>query len=263
MKRTMQTLTAVLAVAVAVLASTAPAAAQPQLRHIPDSASAAAAFSPVRTGVESSTQAAALAAHPVSVQPRANDGWISLTTRVCGTSRSWMAQRALNGGAAGLYLGRWYRIDCSLTGTPAPAAPAPASSTWLYPIANSPCGRNFGQPRPGNDGRYGTSDDYAHQGVDIPASTGTVVRAARGGTVIFAGWNGSAGQQVQINHGGGWVTKSNHLSYVNVRYGQSVGQGQHIGSVGSTGRSTGPHLHVEMWLNGRLQNPTGVLAPRC
>lgn len=218
-----------------------------QLRHI----AASPADAPASTVEQSYRQAAGLAA-PIWVTAQWNDGWITLTQRTCGTSASWRQQQALNGGV-GLIYGRQYRIDCAL------AAGTPVSSGWLYPLVSPPCRSTsgagaFGAPRPG----------YSHQGIDLAKPTGTTVRAAQAGTVIFAGWNGGAGQQVQLRHAGGWMTKYNHLSYINRLWvGQSVAQGQHIGSVGNTGRSFGSHLHVEMWLNGRVQDPTGILAPRC
>ena len=94
-----------------------------------------------------------------------------------------------------------------------------------------------------------------HAGVDIGASYGSPVMAADGGTVILAGWNGGYGNCVVINHGNGLTTLYGHMSSLAVTVGQSVGKGQTIGYVGSTGASTGPHLHWEVAVNGQVVNP--------
>ena len=94
-----------------------------------------------------------------------------------------------------------------------------------------------------------------HAGVDIAASYGSPVSAADGGTVILAGWNGGYGNCVVINHGNGLTTLYGHMSSIAVSVGQSVGKGQTIGYVGSTGASTGPHLHWEVAVNGVVTNP--------
>jgi len=94
-----------------------------------------------------------------------------------------------------------------------------------------------------------------HTGIDIPAPTGTYVVAANGGTVMRSGWNNSFGNMIIIDHGGGVTTLYAHHSENLVRAGDVVGQGQRIARVGSTGMSTGPHLHFEVRINGQLQNP--------
>ena len=85
-----------------------------------------------------------------------------------------------------------------------------------------------------------------HAGVDIAASYGTNIYAAASGTVILAGDNGGYGNCVMINHGNGYTTLYGHMSSIAVYDGQSVSQGDTIGYVGSTGNSTGPHLHFEV-----------------
>ncbi|MEV0977275.1 transglycosylase family protein [Streptomyces sp. NPDC049915] len=85
-----------------------------------------------------------------------------------------------------------------------------------------------------------------HTGVDFPVPTGTSVRAVGSGEVVDAGWGGSFGYQVVIRHADGRYTQYAHLSAISVRAGQSVGGGQRIGRTGSTGNSTGPHLHFEV-----------------
>jgi len=94
-----------------------------------------------------------------------------------------------------------------------------------------------------------------HAGVDIPARTGTPIRAAGGGTVIFSCWQNGYGNTVIINHGNGITTLYAHNTRNRVEVGQRVERGDVIAYVGSTGRSTGPHLHYEVRLNNRAVNP--------
>lgn len=102
--------------------------------------------------------------------------------------------------------------------------------------------------------RFG-SRGYGHRGIDVAAPTGTAIKAAAGGTVVTSGWNNSYGYMIIISHGNGVQTVYGHCSQLLVSRGQKVGQGQVIGKVGSTGNSTGPHLHLEVRVNGVLQNP--------
>lgn len=85
-----------------------------------------------------------------------------------------------------------------------------------------------------------------HTGVDFPVPTGTSVKSVAPGTVVSAGWGGSFGYQVVVRHSDGRYSQYAHLSAISVRDGQSVGAGQRIGRSGSTGNSTGPHLHFEV-----------------
>jgi murein DD-endopeptidase MepM/ murein hydrolase activator NlpD len=107
--------------------------------------------------------------------------------------------------------------------------------------------------------RFGTRWGRMHTGIDLAASTGTPIRAADGGKVIFAGWNGAYGYSVTIDHGGNRTTLYGHCSKLLVSVGDSVYQGQHIANVGNTGRSTGPHLHFEIRVNGVPKNPLNYL----
>ena len=97
-----------------------------------------------------------------------------------------------------------------------------------------------------------------HQGVDFGAGSGTPIMAAGGGTVSFAGWHGGHGKYVMIRHNKDLATAYAHMSRIDVKPGQRIAQGQRIGAVGSTGMSTGPHLHYEIWLRGKPANPVSL-----
>lgn len=95
----------------------------------------------------------------------------------------------------------------------------------------------------------------SHTGLDIATSTGTPIKAAASGTVTFSGYKGSYGNMIVINHGNGVQTYYGHCSKLYVSAGTTVSQGQNIAAVGSTGNSTGPHLHLEVRVNGVAYNP--------
>ena len=101
-----------------------------------------------------------------------------------------------------------------------------------------------------------------HPGLDISANHGQPVLATADGMVSTASFTGSYGNLVVIDHGYGISTKYGHLARFSVMNGQAVRRGDVIGYVGSTGRSTNPHLHYEIWVNGRLTNPLRLLGPR-
>nr|WP_302649233.1 peptidoglycan DD-metalloendopeptidase family protein [uncultured Agathobaculum sp.] len=100
---------------------------------------------------------------------------------------------------------------------------------------------------------YGTMK--FHAGEDIPAGYGADILAAASGTVVTAGWVSGYGNYTVIDHGGGMMTAYGHQSQILVSVGQTVTQGQLIGKVGSTGNSTGPHLHFEVYINGETVDP--------
>lgn len=106
---------------------------------------------------------------------------------------------------------------------------------------------------------YGSRWGRLHAGIDISAPIGTPIWAAKSGVVSFAGTQSGYGNVVIISHGGGMTTVYAHQSRIMVSDGQSVGQGDRIGSVGNTGRSTGPHLHFETRYGGSPRNPRHCL----
>lgn len=98
-----------------------------------------------------------------------------------------------------------------------------------------------------------------HNGVDMNAGHGDPIRAAASGKVILSGVKGGFGNTIMIDHGGGMVTLYAHQSKLGVSVGQEVKAGQTIGFIGSSGLSTGPHLHFEVRINGVAQNPAKYL----
>lgn len=122
---------------------------------------------------------------------------------------------------------------------------------------------------PADGARYGSPfgnriDPFTHRlsfhpGVDLVAPSGTPILAAAGGRVIFAGPKGGYGNAVEIDHGNGLITRYGHASRVLVHEGDLVLPLQHVADIGSTGRSTGPHLHFEVLVNGAPVDPTAYL----
>jgi len=98
-----------------------------------------------------------------------------------------------------------------------------------------------------------------HTGQDIEAPLGAPVVAGASGKISFVGWQNGYGQLVVVDHGGGLTTRYGHLSHIDVDAGQQVSRGQLVGKVGSTGRSTGPHLHYEVRINEAPVNPLEYL----
>jgi murein DD-endopeptidase MepM/ murein hydrolase activator NlpD len=125
-----------------------------------------------------------------------------------------------------------------------------------------------GSPVPGAwiSSTFGSRSDpftgkYAfHSGIDFAAPAGSAAHAVAPGVVTWAGERSGYGQLVEINHGNGYITRYAHNSSVLVRVGDKVGKGQSISRVGSTGRSTGPHLHFEVLKNGRAIDPQKFIA---
>lgn len=98
-----------------------------------------------------------------------------------------------------------------------------------------------------------------HTGIDFAGKLGTKVYAVAAGVVVFAGERSGYGKMVEINHGGGFVTRYGHHEKLLVKVGDIVKKGQVIGLMGSTGRSTGPHVHFEVYKNGRVVDPSAYI----
>jgi murein DD-endopeptidase MepM/ murein hydrolase activator NlpD len=120
---------------------------------------------------------------------------------------------------------------------------APSAAGFIWPV-NGPVVSGFGW-------RWGRM----HEGIDIAASSGQPIWAAAAGTVIHAGWLGGYGNLVVVDHGNGLATAYAHASAILVGLGQSVSQGETIALIGSTGNSSGPHLHFEVRVNGSAVDP--------
>jgi len=101
-----------------------------------------------------------------------------------------------------------------------------------------------------------------HNGTDFGAPTGTSIRSVADGVVVYAGKNGGHGNYIKIKHQSPYQTSYSHLSKIKVKKGQRIKQGQIIGKVGTTGMSTGPHLHYQMWKNGRFVDAMKVKLPK-
>jgi murein DD-endopeptidase MepM/ murein hydrolase activator NlpD len=132
--------------------------------------------------------------------------------------------------------------------------PSYGNGTFKRPIPGAPINSPYGSRTDPITGRQGF-----HPGIDFGASCGTPIHAAGSGVVLSAGTNGGYGNATVINHGGGLATLYGHQSAFAVSAGQVVAQGQVIGYVGSTGQSTGCHLHFEVRVNGNPVNPLGYL----
>jgi len=146
---------------------------------------------------------------------------------------------------------RFAMLDLALTKRAGVEASLPTYQPVNYPYLSS----SFGWRRNPVTGRYAM-----HEGLDFAAPRGTPIRAASGGVVTEAGRVSGYGKIVEINHGNGLVTRYAHASRLDVKVGDIVEKGQVIANVGTTGRSTGPHLHFEVRMAGHPLNPTLFLA---
>jgi len=129
-----------------------------------------------------------------------------------------------------------------------------AGGIFAWPVPGRSIGSGAGS-RFGNRIHPVLGGTRFHSGIDIPAPSGTPIVAANDGTVVSAGWNGGYGNTIVIDHGGGYSTLYAHMLSFSVSAGQTVTRGQQIGLVGSTGMSTGPHLHFEVRINNRPVDP--------
>ena len=132
-----------------------------------------------------------------------------------------------------------------------PTISAPSASGYIWPS----CGSVTSE--------YGRRWGRMHEGLDIDDNRGSSIVAAKAGVVIFAGWTNGYGRMTLIDHGDGVVTAYAHQASQAVSRGQRVSQGQFIGVIGTTGRSTGTHLHFETRVNGSAQNPRRFLSGGC
>lgn len=126
--------------------------------------------------------------------------------------------------------------------------PSRGTGTFAWPAAGGYISSNMGA-------RWGAQ----HRGIDIARPSNYTIKATDNGVVTFAGWDGTYGNKIVVNHNNGYETIYAHLSSITVSVGQVVGQGSKIGIMGSTGNSTGTHLHFEVHKNGSLVNPLSVL----
>lgn len=189
-----------------------------------------------------SMMAVATAARPATVAPTAAP---AAGTAAAGSSATQFAAALQQASAA------------AGTGAPTGAAGAPAAGSgavtaagWTVP-AKGRVSSTFGP-------RWGAE----HQGIDIAAGTGTPVTAAAGGVVRKASWYGGYGNAVIVDHGNGVQTLYGHNSKLTVKPGDTIKAGQKIAEIGSTGDSTGPHLHFEVQVNGKKVDPRPWLKER-
>ncbi|WP_407875413.1 peptidoglycan DD-metalloendopeptidase family protein [Qipengyuania nanhaisediminis] len=143
----------------------------------------------------------------------------------------------------GLSLARMSALERALEGVPQVVPAADQRITSSYGYRRDPFTRRGAM----------------HSGIDFKGATGSPILAAARGRVAFAGRRGGYGKVVEIDHGNGLMTRYAHLSRIDVRPGQNIDAGATLGGLGSTGRSTGPHLHFEVRVNGRAVNPRPFL----
>jgi murein DD-endopeptidase MepM/ murein hydrolase activator NlpD len=190
---------------------------------------------------------------------RSGDSLSAIAGRTLGNSNRWREIYDLNRDVIGgnpnqISAGMTLRLPGGANASAPPAAPSKPSGKWQWPTAGRKTS-NYGNRKHPITGVH-----KLHSGMDIGAGTGTAVHVVQGGKVSFAGWNGGYGNYVVVDHGNGLQTAYAHLSKINVSKGQSVGARDVIGKVGSTGMSTGPHLHFEVKKNGSFVDPAAYIA---
>lgn len=138
----------------------------------------------------------------------------------------------------------------AVLGWTASSVTSPTGDLLKMPVSAGRLSSRFGIRHDPMNGRL-----RAHSGIDIPDVAGAPVRTAASGVVTFAGWRRGYGNLVEIDHGSGSATRYGHLGVITVMFGTSLPQGEVIGLIGSTGRSTGPHLHFEVRQDGMAVDP--------
>lgn len=128
------------------------------------------------------------------------------------------------------------------------------SNKYIWPTTSTTITSKYGYRTHPITGQYSL-----HTGLDIGVASNSPIFVVLSGTVTFSGWNGAYGYQVKVDHGNGLVTTYAHNNKLLVKAGDKVAQGQTIARSGSTGNSTGPHLHIEFIKNGQFQNPLNYL----
>ena len=143
----------------------------------------------------------------------------------------------------GLSLARMSALELALKGVPQVVPAADQRITSNYGYRRDPFNRSAAM----------------HSGIDFKGSLGSPIYAAASGEVTYAGWKGGYGRTVEVTHPNGIMTRYAHLSRIDARVGQVVDAGATLGGLGSSGRSTGPHLHFEVRINGKAVNPRPFL----
>jgi len=143
-------------------------------------------------------------------------------------------------------------IDSQLRVIKTMSNPASLPTMWAH---QGKINNEFG----GRSNPFGGRSYEFHAGIDIDGETGDVVAVPASGIVVESGWKGGYGNMIEVDHGNNLKTRYGHLSKIGVSIGETVRRGQPIGLIGSTGRSTGPHLHYELRLNDRPINPRRFL----
>lgn len=197
---------------------------------------------------------AAQAAPTVTV--RSGDSLSAIAGRALGDAGRWNEIFELNRDQISnpglIYAGQVLKLPSGANVSAPP--PAPANGKWAWPVSG-----NISSPFGMRDHPI-TGVHKLHTGMDIAAGAGTSIKVPLAGTVTFAGWNGGYGNYVVVDHGNGLQTAYAHQSQILVSVGQRVNAGDVIGKVGTTGDSTGPHLHFEVKRNGEFVNPRDFLS---
>lgn len=206
---------------------------------------------PVATAAPAAASAPSPAARPTFYTVRPGEGALAVARRF-GISLESLKRANPSLAANPHYLRVGQSLIIPATDGSAPAVQAfsqsfelPRTTTFIWPTS----------------GRVTQQPSRRHMALDVAAPLGTTIVAASAGIVSAAGWDNSGyGYMVLVDHGNGFRTRYAHLSVIHVEAGQAVSQGSLIGLMGSTGYSTGPHLHFEIILNGVLQNPWNYLS---